>query len=229
LERAAFLLLVRDATILEIAVECGFANHETFTRAFRRRFGVSPRAYRDLAMAGESRRTGQPAAAPSQTFSISSTHVRLLRAAPLAFIRHTGPYESVPDTLFDRLDAWATRRGIRGPRVWMGLGHDAPGITSPERLRFDAALVVPGAFKPCGAIGYQHFEGGAFAVTTHVGPYDSLSAAYATIFSRVPRLRGVEFVGLPAVEIYHTHLVNSRYRLNTTELCLPVKTLEYAS
>ena len=44
LERAAFQLLVyRRASILETALDCGFKNHETFTRAFGQHFGVSPR------------------------------------------------------------------------------------------------------------------------------------------------------------------------------------------
>jgi AraC family transcriptional regulator len=44
LERATFQLLVyRRASILEAALNCGFKNHETFTRAFGQHFGVSPR------------------------------------------------------------------------------------------------------------------------------------------------------------------------------------------
>lgn len=46
LERAAFRLLIHDVTILEIGTDCGFQSHETFTRAFRRRFGMAPSSYR---------------------------------------------------------------------------------------------------------------------------------------------------------------------------------------
>ena len=46
LERAAFRLLIHDATLLELALDCGFKSHETFTRAFRRRFGMAPNPYR---------------------------------------------------------------------------------------------------------------------------------------------------------------------------------------
>ena len=76
-----------------------------------------------------------------------------LRPAHLAFRRHVGPYESVPESLFDELEDWAARRELPGPPVWMGIGHDAPGTTPPEQLRFDAALVVPGPFAPEGQIG----------------------------------------------------------------------------
>jgi AraC family transcriptional regulator len=46
LDRGAWLLLTSRATILDVALETGFENHETFTRAFRTRFGVTPSAFR---------------------------------------------------------------------------------------------------------------------------------------------------------------------------------------
>jgi AraC family transcriptional regulator len=225
LERGAFRLLVHDSSVLDIALECGFQSHETFLRAFRRRFGKLPSDYREWVrgqLAAWDAPSPEDCAEAAPAFAISKTHVIPLRAAHLAFRRHVGPYESVPESLFEELEEWAVRRGIPGPPVWMGIGHDAPGTTPPERLRFDAALVVPGPFAPEGRIAHQLLPGGPFAVTSHAGPYDTLPAAYAAIFPRLPKLPGYQLVGLPAVEIYHTTRVNVRYRLNHTDLCLPV-------
>src|SRR5262245_2064005 len=55
LDRAATQLVTGDRPILEIALDSGFASHEVFTRAFLRRFGMSPRAYRSRGLAGKSR------------------------------------------------------------------------------------------------------------------------------------------------------------------------------
>jgi transcriptional regulator GlxA family with amidase domain len=46
LDRAAWLLLTSRATVLDIALETGWESHETFTRAFRNRFSVTPSAFR---------------------------------------------------------------------------------------------------------------------------------------------------------------------------------------
>jgi AraC-like DNA-binding protein len=46
LDRGAWLLLTSRATVLDVALETGFENHETFTRAFRTRFGITPPAFR---------------------------------------------------------------------------------------------------------------------------------------------------------------------------------------
>lgn len=47
LDHAAWLLLTSRATVLDVALETGFENHETFTRAFRTRFGVTPSVFRE--------------------------------------------------------------------------------------------------------------------------------------------------------------------------------------
>jgi AraC-like DNA-binding protein len=46
LERAAYRLLTCDRTVLEIAVEAGYASHEAFSRAFLRAYGLPPTAWR---------------------------------------------------------------------------------------------------------------------------------------------------------------------------------------
>jgi AraC family transcriptional regulator len=225
LERAAFRLLTHESKVLTVALECGFQNHETFIRAFRRRFGRSPREYRvwirgHSPAASEDTRT--PLAEAVRTYAISMTKVIHLRPIHLAFKRHVGPYESVPESLFSDLELWARRRRIPGPRMWLGLGQDAPITTKPEQLRFDAAMAVPGPFTSDDVVGYQLLPAGPFAVTTHAGPYATLPDAYATILPRLTALRGYQLVGLPAVEIYHTAKVTSQYELNHTDLCLPV-------
>src|SRR5689334_22223800 len=54
LTRAAARLVTGKETVLEIAIDSGFASHEVFTRAFRRQFGRSPAQYRLMAFKGVS-------------------------------------------------------------------------------------------------------------------------------------------------------------------------------
>lgn len=46
LERARRLMLQQQLSMLDIALECGFANHAHFSRSFRQRLGVTPQFYR---------------------------------------------------------------------------------------------------------------------------------------------------------------------------------------
>jgi AraC family transcriptional regulator len=225
LERAAFRMIFHEANLVDIAVECGFASHESFSRAFRRRFSVSPGEYRDWIRrraASWNRQPGEPAPPASPAFEISATRVVEVRPAHLAFIRHVGPYESVPESIFEELERWAARRNLPGPPVWMGIGHDSPATTAPAQLRFDAALRVERPFAPEGRVACQALPGGPFALTSHAGPYDSLPAAYAAIFPRLASFAGYRPVGLPAIEVYHASRVNPRCLLNHTDIYLPL-------
>lgn len=46
LARAAEDLKNQDARILDVAIDCGFSSHESFTRAFKGAYGMTPEAYR---------------------------------------------------------------------------------------------------------------------------------------------------------------------------------------
>jgi AraC family transcriptional regulator len=46
LERAAFRLLTSEDSVLDVALEAGYASHEAFTRAFRRAYGRTPSEWR---------------------------------------------------------------------------------------------------------------------------------------------------------------------------------------
>lgn len=46
LQHSVKLLRETDYTLLDIAVQIGFASHEAFTRAFQKQFGMAPSAYR---------------------------------------------------------------------------------------------------------------------------------------------------------------------------------------
>lgn len=225
LERAAFRLLLHDEKVLDIALDCGFQSHETFTRAFRRRFGMTPSDYRSRharCRAEASVRSREILDDPARGFVLSEPKVVRMRETHVAFIRHTGPYETVSEKLWDDLTAWAERHEIPGPMAFFGIGHDAPSTTPAELLRFDAAIRVPVRFAPKGRIAHQVLAGGTFAVTSHVGHYATLPNAYVALFTRLFSIKGYRVIGLPAIEVYHTTRVNPANHLNHTDIYIPV-------
>ncbi len=227
LERAAFRLSLHRSSILDIAFDCGYQSHESFTRAFRRRFGTTPRQYRSVRRYQPPSTEGAVVAELRGDCQVSQTQVRELEDLPVAFLRHVGPYEDVPEDLWHRLTAWAEEAGLvtadGDGLLLLGIAHDAPGLTPPDRMRFDAALRVPEPFPPTGDIGFQVVPGGPYGVTTHVGPYATLDQAYRAGFARLSKLRRYQVVGLPAVEIYQATRINASYALNQTEIYLPLE------
>lgn len=228
LERAANRLVIHDTSILDVALDSGFHSHETFSREFKRRFQVTPRSYREWGRGklAQNSVSTLPLDEMYDDFELSETKVTPMAQLHVAFIRHVGPYEAVPDTLWHRLAEWARAKPLPIDLIFLGIAQDAPGITPPDKLRFDAAIVVPEAFAPNGSIdgsiGHQVLLPAEFAVTTHIGHYRTLGQAYGTIVNRVGRLKGYGFGGLPSIEVYRTTRVDANHEMNHTEIYIPV-------
>jgi len=224
LEWAAVQLRIRHVPVLDLALECGYRNHETFSRAFRARFAMSPRDYRKGWFRGE--RGGRRArfvraadVAPGP--ELSPTRIVRLARMTVGFIRHLGPYEQVSPDHFTRLLAWARRRGDGTPLL-LGIARDAPGITAAGKIRFDCCVQVSAAFEADGDIACQRTPAGEYAVTEYVGSWD-MGPAYAAILDRLCNNPDLDVIGLPAIEMYRTTPVGQRDAMARATIAIPVK------
>jgi AraC family transcriptional regulator len=224
LEWAAVQLRIRRVAVVDVAFECGYRNHETFSRAFRARFAVSPREYRQQWFRQEHdhrRKKFQRTPHVTERGELSATRVVRLARVTVAFIRHLGPYERVPPEHFTRLSAWTQRRG-GGTPLFLGIAHDAPGITPDDKIRFDCCVQVPAIFDADRDIGCQRTPGGEYALTEYVGSWD-LGPAYGAIIDRLQKDASLDLIGLPAIEIYRTSRVGQRDGLAQVSIAIPVR------
>lgn len=111
------------------------------------------------------------------------------------------------------------------PGDLVGVGLDAPGVTPPARLRFDAAMRITAEdVHPAGNVALQTLEPRTVAITTHVGPYATLPKAYAIIAQRLTANPRVTPQWLPVLEFYQTTRTVADAHLNHTDICIPVHT-----
>ncbi len=149
--------------------------------------------------------------------------IKRMDAMRVAFIRHVGPYNEVGPT-WGQLCAWAGRRGLFGPHTKMfGLCHDAPEVTPPDKIRYDACIVVGPEVQAEGTIGIQTIPAGEYAATIHRGPYEGLHATYARLCGEwIPQQRR-EIRSAPAIEIYHNNPNDTPAEKLVTEVLVPVE------
>ncbi len=224
LERAASQLMLRDSTVLEVALDNGFASHEVFSRAFKRHFGTSPRAWRARDAAGG---LGQHERRPglSETVEgaeISSTRVTELRPIRVAFLRHTGPYDQVDGGLWRRVRERLAELDISTDGLPLGVAHDPPHITAPERLRFDAGWTIDRDLPPECGLGQQSVGGGTYAMTTYVGPFSRIGQAYDLIGRRIMAHPEMAVFGA-TIEWYRTGSIDAEQYLNQVDISFPVR------
>jgi len=213
LERAASWLKLTPRPVTRIALDSGYESHEAFSRSFRASFGVSPSHFR------ASRNPCAMAAAPSGLHYLEGEplirfktrrpdgkvmNVTIKRMQPLrvAFMRHVGPYSEVGATWDQFLPQLGKDGWIGGDALFLGICHDDPEVTSPDKIRYDACVTVGPGFQPIGDIGVQVIAGGDYAVITHFGPYNKLGDTYAKwLGQRLPR-SGRELRSAPCFEVY---------------------------
>jgi AraC family transcriptional regulator len=142
LERALFLMSHGPKPLTEIALDVGFNSSSDFSRSFKARFGVSPRAFDLKAWREKGRKQLEPKIAPAgnDRFSVK---LRELPARRVAYLRVFRPYEKdrVPRAAA-KLVAWAKERGLEHGQ-WLGYQWEEADLVPLEKCRYDVGLEVP--------------------------------------------------------------------------------------
>ncbi len=225
IERAAIRLKHTKDDIGQIAVDNGYESHETFTRAFKKYFKLTPQEYRgaiqQITITKQS--DYQSKDISLEKLNIGEPIIKYLPDLHLAYIRHTGSYDNVA-SVFQRLMLWSASQFVLKlkPTV-LGIIHDNPDLTDEEKIRFDACVVVSKEIKPKGEIGYKKNEGGKFAVFTYKGAYDNFYTVYDYIYNKCLFEKGWVLDDKPALEWYIKSPPFYKPENYVTDFCVPIK------
>lgn len=199
----------RRRSLTEIAFDCGFGSSSDFSRAFRQRYGVPPRAFdvdvwrathggelKDLAAKGSGRKR-LAKLPPRDNPDRFTVRLRDLPPRTVAYIRVDNPYQG--DGVVRaaaRLVAWAEARGL-ADGTWLGYQWENPEVTELAACRYFVAVEPPGgrgrnAFQPEGEIGRYRFPAMRVAQVDIDGGIDlELRALYWLYGAWLPRSRHV--------------------------------------
>ncbi len=202
LERAAMFLARTGRPVTDIALDSGYDSHEAFTRAFRGHFGASPSAYRETARRGLPLPKSPVAPPKPQGDTTMEAKIMPFPKTRVAYVRHVGPYAQC-EAAWTTLCAFAGPKGLLGPQTrFIGVCHDDPEVTPPEKIRYDACITVSDDVAAEGEVGLMDIGGGEYVTALHEGPYSGLHASYAELCGvALPKL-GREPGYAPSLEIY---------------------------
>jgi AraC family transcriptional regulator len=204
LEKAALNLKHSQNDIGQIAFDCGYQNHETFTRAFKDYFGLTPLEYRNSIAELTTNKQNEYGKAniDLNTLNVQGPVITTIPDLHLAYIRHTGSYDKVGSS-FQKLMFWAaTHLVLKLKPVTIGIVHDNPDLTAEQHIRFDACVLLSKEIKPNGEISYKRIEGGKFAVFTYRGAYEGFYPVYDYIYNVCLFDNKFDLADKPALEWY---------------------------
>jgi len=225
LGRAAVMLLTCDDSILDVALACGFQSHEAFIRAFRRRFAMTPSAYRERgfvegATAADVERHAETVEDVSpcvglyhiggdggpRRCEVSYTIVkRGIAPQPVLVVRRRIKPADLAKTLAEVLGAVFLQAQQNGMAL-VGQPFTRYVEWGPGMWTIEAGLPVAALGKESEASGSDvrgdTLPGGSAATTTHTGPYDGLTGAHAAVQQWI-EAQGLKAAGAPW-EVYVT-------------------------
>jgi AraC family transcriptional regulator len=215
LKRAAHQLIVdKDQSIINIAIEAGFESHEAFSRAFKQTCGISPSEFRQNSswQAWEQ----PPYQLPPQEDMKMNVEVKNLAARRLAVLEHRGDPKLVGDSV-NKLINWAKAQPINlKPKAGeaFGFAYDDPKLTPAADFRFDLAITIPEQLNLKGEIIEKRLPAGRYAVAMHKGSRDNIgNTIYALYRDWLPN-SGEELSDLPCIFCYY----NFDHEVAETEL-----------
>jgi AraC family transcriptional regulator len=212
LGRASAMLLTGGDSVLDVALACGFQSHEVFSRAFRRRFGMTPTAYRKRGFAGE------VGAAHAEMVERIGPCVGLYQTAEKGRARRNDMVYSITKKELEPQPVLVVRRRVKRSEIAATIGAVLPGIFVYAQQHGIALAGLPftryvevgaglltiepgmriasGSAAGAGEIVADTLPGGPAASTIHTGPYEQLPDAYGALQQWI-ETEGLAVAGAP--------------------------------
>jgi len=197
LHRGSGYLANTAIPVKQVARRCGYPNAQSFTRAFRAAYGMSPSQYRTQGSHTVFRvGQAQPAAAGHEVA------IREVPVLQLAGAGHRGSYMLIGrafETAFTRLAAQGL---LREETRWLAVYDDDPFAMPEAQLSSRAGLTLPPGAQVRPPLEPFELGGGRCAVLRHRGPYATMRAAYQWLYGEWLLQSGHRVADRPVFEEY---------------------------
>lgn len=238
LESAANRLISNSGDdITTIAMDYGFSSSQNFAKSFRKHFGMTPTEYRNSKI-GNIFSKNENVSMFQNRYNVDSvmknlsnlirkttmdTEVKDIPECEVAYIRKMGSYgKETCESAFIELMDYAGPRNLIGPGKMLAIYWDNPEVTSPEKCRFDACIMVPDGTEPEGQICIQKIQGGPYAVHRAEVKPEEFPQAWQDAFVWLCN-SGLEADDGPCLELYYNNAMEHPEGKWMIEICIPLK------
>jgi len=223
LDTAARLIKFTGEPLNEIAYKVGYDTPSSFSKAFKKRFNFSPLDFRnenhDLKL------NGAYIDPENLKYTMKlKPKIVTLSGKQVVYIQTIGKYgDPATGEAWDKIWKFVKENKLFSWRMEsIGICHDDPDITEPEKCRYDACITVKKEIKPEGEVGFKKIPGGKYAVFKFKGPYDQFNSVYKTIYREWLPGSGFELRNVPGFEKYLNNPNNTKPEKLLTEIYIPI-------
>ncbi len=173
LKRASYQLVYnKSAKVIDIALDSGFENHESFSRAFKKNFKQTPTQFRN-------KPAWKPWHEKYNLIKFKGNHIMQVeivdfKETKVAVLEHRGDPELLNDSI-QKFIEWRKESGqspVNSSQTY-GLVYDDPNNTEAEKFRFDiCGSVVSEVPANANNVINKIIPGGRCAVIHHTGSHD---------------------------------------------------------
>lgn len=220
MEKAANKLRYTEEPVTDIALDSGYETPSSFSRAFQKTIGDSPKRYRtenrDLAELNKK--------ITNKEKKMITPEITKIKETPVLFVRKVGSYEETPSLAWKELMQFAKENHLNlSEAKRYSISLDNPTITDEEKLRFDACLTAPKEMIEKGSVGRKTLRGGKYAVFIHEGAYEKLEETFTEIFRDWYPESKEKIADAPCFcEHLNMHLMDSNEEQLITKIYIPL-------
>lgn len=221
------LLRKSGYSIVDISDLMGYSNPESFARAFKIQFGISPQEFRNG--------TDVHSTIPDQADIYTELEAKLWKLysnykpeiidlQELYYIsyRHQGSYKSVGLSWL-KLRMFALSKGyFSHQNRTFGIIHDDPYLTESSHTRYDACIQTDALTTGNKWFSTGKIAAGRYAVYTYAGPYEHFFALYNVIFRHFIEKMDLRIDTRPTLEFYKQGPPRFKPEEYITNLMIPV-------
>ena len=182
--------------ITQIAMNSGYETNASFSKAFKKHFGMTPKEFSQKEKVKKGLKMLKPKFVE-------------LNDMEILYVRKTGEYVKSSVHAWETLMGFAYQNKIKNKKNLMGkeammfgIGHDNPNVTDIDKLRYDACITWDDkTVRPSGEVLNKVIDGGKYAMFLHKGSYENLKNTYDEVGDWIVE-SGVELRDVPMFEKY---------------------------
>jgi AraC family transcriptional regulator len=226
LEKAAQILKYSEEQVSNISLQVGYVDVAAFSKAFRKRFGCAPTAFRETVTVWQPR-SREPDQAAISDYPPLEFDIVELPAMELFFLEYRGDYADHGAILqtWDRMvDYLVHHELLHEEMIFLGEMLDDEDISDELHCRYHAAVVLPPSLRPAanGHFRTRTTQPGRYVRVFHRGSNHNTEATFSHIYARWMKDVRMEFADRPMLEIYHDPLDEKPEKERVTEICIAV-------